>query len=541
MAMTAPAPRAGPAVDRPAVPARPRRPPGLLFGLAAGVAVLLAVPLVFLLVQAAESGWAALRPLLFRQLTAQLLWNTVRLTVVVTLLCAVVGTLAAWVVERTDLPGRRLFAVLLVLPLAVPDFVESFGWVSVAPSLRGYFGAVLVMTLAVYPLVFLPVAAALRHADPAQEEVARSLGLGRFRTFWRVTLGQARRAILGGSLLVALVLLAEYGAFEILGYRTFTTEIYTEYLNGFDPPAASALSLVLVALSLCLLFGEGASRGGGRLDRTGPLAARPASRHRLGRATPAALAAVGALVALALGVPVGAIVYWLFHGQGVAVGSSSLASAAWHTLAYSASAGVLATVLALPVALLSVRHGGRLARLLERSTYLVLGIPGILIALGLVYFSQRYLFGVLYQSSPLLVIAYAVMFFPLALVAVRTSVAQAPIRLEEAARSLGTARRSVLLRVTLPLVAPGLAAAFSLVFLEAATELTATLVLHPTGVETLATQFWAFQTNLSYGQAAPYAALIVLVAALPSAVLGRWFDRLPARRPAPLERSAAAA
>jgi iron(III) transport system permease protein len=229
-------------------------------------------------------------------------------------------------------------------------------------------------------------------------------------------------------------------------------------------------------------------------------------------------------------VPVGAIVYWLFHGQGVAVASSSAASAAWHTIAYSASAGVLATVLALPVALLSVRHPGRSSRLLERSTYLVLGIPGILIALGLVYFSQRYFFGLLYQSSLLLVVAYSIMFFPLALVAVRTSLAQSPPRLEEAARSLGTTRLSVFTRVTLPLIAPGLAAAFSLVFLEAATELTATLVLHPTGVETLATQFWSFQTNLSYGQAAPYAALIIVIAAVPSAVLGRWFDRLPARQ-----------
>jgi iron(III) transport system permease protein len=533
MALTAPASPVAPAVEgEPAVPPRSRRVPGALLALAAAVAVLLAIPLCFLLVQAAQAGWGALQPLLFRQLTGQLLWNTVRLTVVVTVLCALIGTLAAWVVERSDLPGRRLWAVLFVLPLAVPDFVESFGWVSVAPWIRGYFGAVLVMTLAVYPLVFLPVAASLRNADPAQEEVARSLGVSRLRTFWRVTVGQARLAILGGSLLVALVLLAEYGAFEILGYRTFTTEIYTEYLNGFDPPAASALSLVLVLLSLCLLFGEGASRGRGRVARTASLAARPPFRHRLGRGTPAALAATGSLVALALGVPVGAIVYWLFHGQGVAVASSSAAAAAWHTVAYSASAGVLATVLALPVALLAVRHRGRAARLLERSTYLVLGIPGILIALGLVYFSQRYLFGVLYQSSLLLVLAYAIMFFPLALVAVRTSLAQAPPRLEEAARSLGTSRLSVFGRVTLPLVAPGLAAAFSLVFLEAATELTATLVLHPTGVETLATQFWSFQTNISYGQAAPYAALIILIAAVPSAVLGRWFDRLPSRQSA---------
>jgi iron(III) transport system permease protein len=182
------------------------------------------------------------------------------------------------------------------------------------------------------------------------------------------------------------------------------------------------------------------------------------------------------------------------------------------------------------VAILSVRRPGRGSMTLERSTYLVLAMPGLVIALALTYFSERYAAGLLYQSPTMLVICYAIMFFPLALVAVRTSVAQAPPALEEMGRALGHRPLVVLWKVTLPLVAPGLAAAFCLVFLEAVTELTATLVLIPTGVQTLATQFWAYQTNLSYGQAAPYAAVMMLVAAVPSVVLGRWFDRLPSRR-----------
>ena len=163
-----------------------------------------------------------------------MLWNTVRLTVVVTVLCAIIGTLAAYCVERTDLPGRHVWAVLVVMPFAIPDFVVSFGWSSLLPWVSGYRGAVLVMTLAVYPLVYLPVAASLRGADTAQEEIARSLGASRLVTFFRITFGQARRAILGGCLLVALVILAEYGAFEILGYQTFTTEIFSEFSVGFD-------------------------------------------------------------------------------------------------------------------------------------------------------------------------------------------------------------------------------------------------------------------------------------------------------------------
>jgi iron(III) transport system permease protein len=122
-----------------------------------------------------------------------------------------------------------------------------------------------------------------------------------------------------------------------------------------------------------------------------------------------------------------------------------------------------------------------------------------------------------------------VMFFPMAVVAVRASVARSPVGLEEVGSSLGVRRSTVFWRVTLPLIGPGLVAAFCLVFLESAPELTATLVLIPTNAQTLATQFWAFQTNLSYSQAAPYAGLMVLIAAVPSVVLGRWFDRLPSR------------
>ena len=153
---------------------------------------------------------------------------------------------------------------------------------------------------------------------------------------------------------------------------------------------------------------------------------------------------------------------------------------------------------------MSVRWEGRIYQLLERSTYLVMAVPGLVIALALTFFVEHYLGGTGYESAALLVLAYAMLFFPLAL--------------------------AVLGRVTLPLVAPGLAAAFSLVFLSALTELTATLVLIPSGVETLSTQFWAYQTDFAYGQAAPYAALMIAIAAVPSFVLGRWFDRLPARR-----------
>ncbi|MDA8357929.1 MAG: iron ABC transporter permease [Actinomycetota bacterium] len=508
----------------PAPAARGRRTPATLLAASGLVALVLLVPLVFLLIEAGGAGLRDVAGLIWRPLTGMLLWNTVRLMVVVTALSAVIGTLTAWCVERTDLPGRRVWAVLVVVPFAIPDFVVSFGWVSLTTWVQGYGGAILVMTLAVYPLVYLPVAASLRAADPGQEEIARSLGVGRVRTFLRVTLGQARSAIFGGCILVAFILLAEYGAFEILGYRTFTTEIFSEF-QVFDIPTACALSLVLVVLGIVVLGGDFAVRGRGRVAQV----ARPASRHRLGRATVPVVAAFALLVLLALGVPVGASIYWVFEGGAHAIAGVSIFDAGWHTAVYSGVAALLATVAALPVAMLSVRHPGRGGQLLERSTYLVLAMPGVVIAFALSYFSERYAGGLGYQSAPLLILAYAILFFPLAYVGVRAAVARAPSALDDVGRSLGIGRLGVLARVTLPLIGPGVAAAFCLVFLAAVTELTATLLLIPTGVQTLATQFWAYEQNLSYGQAAPFALVIIGLAAVPSYVVSRYFDRSPSR------------
>ena len=507
--------------------ARPADRPVVLLAISSLVAALLALPLVFLLVEAHGAGASDVAHLIFRPLTWTLLWNTVRLTVVVTAACAVIGTGAAWCVERTDLPGRRVWAVLVVVPLAIPDFVVSFGWNSLWTWVQGFRGAVIVMTLAVYPLVYLPVAASLRGADPGQEEVARSLGSSRVRTFVRITLGQAKGAILGGCLLVALVLLAEYGAFEILGYQTFTTEIFSEF-HSYSFTVSCALSLVLVLFSLVVLAGEGLLRGRGRVARSGPMVQRISPPLQLGWTRWPVLALFAALVLLALGVPVASAVYWIVDGLPPALSGGanvSLLDAAGHTAAYGGSAAAVATVMAFPVALLAIRHPGRMRRFLERSTYLVLGMPGVVIAFALSYFTERYAAGFGYGTSMLLVACYAIMFFPLALVGVKASLARAPVSLDEVARSLGQRRLAVLLRVTLRLAGPGLVAAFCLVFLSAVTELTATLLLIPTGTQTLATQFWAYESNLSYSQAAPFALVMIIVAAVPSYVLGRFFNR----------------
>jgi len=360
----------------------------------------------------------------------------------------------------------------------------------------------------------------LRGMDPALEESARSLGMSPWRTFARVTLPQCRLALLGGGLLVAVHLLSEFGAFSMLRFQTFTTAIYDEYRLSFDGPAASMLASVLVLLCLVLLVGESRLRGRARYARVDTGAPRPPDRTRLGNGRWPVTAGLSALVGLALGLPLLTLLYWVLHGGSTSFPVVSLLSAAGASLKLGLGAAILTTLLALPVTILTVRRPSRSANVLERAAYLPYALPGIVVGLSLIVASVHYL-PALYGTSLLLVIAYAILSLPLALVATRAALAQAPPLHEELARSLGCGPLQALVRVTLPRILPGLGAAAALVFLATVTELTATLLLAPIGTQTLATQFWADATTRSFGAAAPYAALMVAVSAPPTYLLTR--------------------
>jgi iron(III) transport system permease protein len=484
------------------------------------IATLLLSPLVLLALDAHGAGWEEIHHVLFRARSYLLLRHTVLLTLLVAAFAATLGVATAWCTERTRLPARRVWTVLLVLPIAIPDDVVGYAWHSTFPGMSGLTAATLVMTLGTYPLVYLPVAAALRRSDPAMQDTAHSLGVGSLRTFVRVTMPLIRTAVMGGCVLVALTTISEYGTFEIVRYQTFTTEVFTEF--QFDSRAASALSVPLVCLALLVLAVDGVvpSRAATRLAPS-----RAAVRARLGWLLPPTLGALVALVVLAIGFPIGIVVYWMLQSQHTTLpAAATLEQATWNSLIYSFLGASAAVTLALPVALVTFRRSTRPRRMLQSSTYIPLALPGVVVALSLVFFATRYAYD-LYQTSLLLIVAYAIMHFPLALVCIRASVAQAPARLADVGQSLGRGPIAVFLRVTLPLLVPGMLAGFCLVFLFAVTELTATLLLAPIGVQTLATQFWAYQSEVAYGAAAPYALVIVALAALPAAVLALWFDR----------------
>jgi iron(III) transport system permease protein len=492
----------------------------MLFVAGVGAALLALVPLGYVVGYTISIGGHQAWALIARRRVGELLFNTSTLVLGCMIFSVLVGLLAAWLVERTDLPGHRAWHVMLTMPLAIPAFVNSFGWVSLLPNLDGYWGALLVTTLSYFPLVYLPIAVMLRGLDPASEEMAYSLGLSRARTFLRVVIPQLRPALLGGALLVGIHLLAEFGALQMLRFPTFTTAIYDQYRSTFNGPAANMLASVLVLCCLALLVAELRLRGAYRYARAARGAPRAAPRHRLGRLRVPAILGVGALVALALAVPVVSLFRWLLAGASTAFPVAEIASAAGTSIGLASVAALLTTALALPVAWLAVRHRGVAATVIERSTYFSHALPGIVVALALVTVSIRWA-RPLYQTVLLLVIAYAIMFLSRAVVSVRAALDQAPPLLEDVAHGLGSGVLTTLRRVTLPLIAPGLGAGGSLVFLAVVTELTATLLLAPTGTATLATKFWSHSYSVEYGAAAPYGLLMVLVSAPAAYLLSR--------------------
>jgi iron(III) transport system permease protein len=482
------------------------------------VALVALIPLFFIVGYTVHVGWDQAWALIVRPRVGELLWNTTRLALACMALSAVIGTAAAWLVERSDLPGRRIWNVLLIVPLAIPAFVNSYGWISLTYSVEGYAGALMIVTLSYFPLVYLPVAATLRGLDPALEETANALGHGRWRTFLRVVFPQLRPAMLGGALLVGLHLLAEFGALQMLRFPTFTTAIYEQYRSSFNGPAANMIAGVLVLCCLLLLLGELRLRGHARYARLGSGAPRPVSPARLRWATVPVQAGLTLLAALSLGVPLGSLVYWLVTGSSSSFPVQTLVSTAATSLGLAAAAAVVTTAMALPVAWLCVRHPGRVGTVLERATYFGNALPGIVVALALVTIAIG---SPVYQTVPLLVIAYAILFLPRAMVSVRTAIAQVPPVLDDVAHALGASPAATMGRVTIPLIARGLGAGAALVFLAAVTELTATLLLAPIGTATLATEFWSNTASIAYGAAAPYAALMVLISAPATYLLTR--------------------
>lgn len=476
--------------------------------------VLVALPLSYLFIRTAQLGAQGAWDELFRLRNIELLSNTLLLVFGVTFCSVLLGLSVAWTLERTNLAGRRYLKVMAGLPLVVPAFVASYAWASIDIAFQSMWGAILILSLSKYPLVYLPVAASLRNADPAFEDVARSLGCRPWKAFATALLPQLIPAVGGGALLVATHMLAEFGALALLGVQTFTTAIFESYELQFSSATAAMQSLVLIALSAPLIWAEIRLRGKKQVARVGKGSARTARLVILGHYQWIIWSAFILLLMLGLGVPFIMLGYWLITGASLGLGYEYLLPAIQGTLTLAASGAFTTSLIAIPLVLLAVRHRGKLALWAERLPYIVHGLPGVVVALALVFLTIR-LIPWAYQTLAVVLIAYAILFLPLAQSSLRASIELLPNQLENVGRSLGKSPFYVFITVILPNIAPGIGAALALMMLEMARELTATLMLAPTGTVTLATQVWKHTSDGEFAAAAPFAALLVVISILP--------------------------
>ncbi len=482
-----------------------------------------ALPLVYLVMRAGERGWDAALDTATRSTTLRLVWRSVELGLIVTAGCVVLGVGLAWLVSSTDLPGRRAWQVALAVPLAIPSYVAAWGWIGWFPNLAGRWGAVIVLITISYPYVYLPTLAAMRRCDPELSDVAQTLGRGRFATFVHVTLPQVRLAVLGGALLVGLYVLSDFGAVATMRYQVLTHAIYRSYRASFDRTTAAVLGclLAVLAVGVATVAMRVERRSGAEAAGRGPL--RPQSLSALGRWRWAAVAVPVAVLLVAVGVPGRGLRQWATRGDW-APDWSELLPAVLNTLEVAALGALAVVALGLPLAFLTIRHPGRMAGAASAAAYAGHALPGVVVGLSVVFFGIRALPS-LYQRIPMLVLAYLVLFLSLALGVLSSAVAQVPRSLEEVSRTLGRGPVATWWAVTWRLVAPGAGIAATLVFLTVMKELPATLFLRPTEFDTLATRLWDHTSSLSRSQAVPYAVAIVVLAALPAALLGLVGDR----------------
>lgn len=482
------------------------RPSGLQMLALVLVAVVL-LPVIYLLLRAVAAGEEGLRYLLDVR-TLQVIWNSVALTGAVTFSAALIGVPFAWLTARARLPLRRVWLIGGLLAMVIPSYLGAITYIAAfgprgllqqilepllgvqrLPSIYGFFGAWLCITLFTFPYIVLPVRAALLGMDPALEEAGRSMGLGRLRVFWRITLPQLRPALATGMLLAALYTLSDFGAVAAMRYNAFTQVIYLQYTSSFDRSRAAVLALVLVGITLLLLVMERRAARITRNYRIGNGAQRQLAPVELGRWRFPALVFCGLVIMLSAVIPVGVLLHWLANSASGFSLSPDVQQIVGNTVGSSGLAALVVGLAALPLGLLAARSASRLNQWLVRLSYLGYVLPGIVVALALVFFMANYV-PAWYQTLPVLVLGYATRFLSLGVGATQSALTQVNPCYEEAARSMGFRPWQVALRITTPLARAGILAGVALVFLNVMKELPTTLLLAPTGFKTFATQIW---------------------------------------------------
>ncbi len=457
----------------------------------------------------------------------ELFLGTLALTVAVTITALGIGTATAWLTNRSNVPGRRLWMILAALPLVIPSYMAALTiigatgpggllsiWLGVEiPTPYGFVGAWLALSVFLAPMAHLIVTPALRLIDPATEEAAMGLGASSVKVFFTITLVQLRPALVSAGLMVGLYTISDFGAVSLLRFDTFTRAIFTLYAGQIDRRPAAALSVVLMLLALVILFLERRTRtrAGYHLKST----SRRRKRIQLtGWNKTSALTFLGSFVVIALIVPISVLVFWLIRGVSAGQDLGMFWDEIGRSLSVSIIAAVAAAAASLPIAMVTTWKRGRFSNAAETGTWAIYALPHITVGVAVVAFALQWI-RPLYQTVALLVLTYVAMFMAQSVATTQDSLRRASSDLEDASRGMGRGPWQTLRRITVPLARPGLLAGSTLVFLSVMKELPATLLLRPNGFETLAIRIWSATGEGFYTRASAAGLALLAVSIVP--------------------------
>lgn len=494
-----------------------------LLALSVAVSLFMTIPLGYVILRAIQGGAAVWERLLSNRIP-YLIINTLEITGATIVVTLFLGTALALLTQRTDLPGAKYWNWLFSFPLVIPAYIGAFTYItligprgitesSFLPSIYSFWGTLFVLAAFTYPYVYLLAASGLQNTNANIEEAARIAGLSQIGVFHRVTLPMLRPSLGAGCLLVALYVLSDFGTVTMLRFDTFTSAVYQQLVGRYDRSAAAVLSSLLVMFSLFLLWLDVRNRKRAKFYQTVGTFRNPQILS-LGVWKWPALIFVSLVVALSSLLPIGLLIFWTVQGYLKGSIEMDFFSYSFNSLSASALAATAATLLSLPVAYLQARHPSTVSSLFMRLTFSGYALPGVVLALGLVFFFNNFI-PWLYGTPVMIVVAYLIRFLPQSLQAQEAALTQVSPNLEEAARMMGESTWGALRKITLPLVRPGLLAGWGLVFVSSMKELPASLLLRPPGFETLAIRVWVDAGEGFYEAAAPAALFLLVVAVLP--------------------------
>ncbi len=461
--------------------------------------------------------------------------NTSTLFIAVVISSLVIGLSISIFTVRFKIYRPKLFFTLSVLPLVIPSYIGALTYVSAfspkglfvqifsplglaeITGIQGFFGSWIVLTLFTYPYVLLICSSALRNLDSTVEDAARSLGKNKFQIYTQVVVPRLKKPIIFSGLLVGLYVISDFGAVSLMRYSTLTKAIYSYYELKIDGDPVIFYSSILIIMALLISFVQ----RGTSLTQSSKVSGTPRipERSNLGpKGKFFVYLFLITVIVLGLLIPISVLSYWLIRGLIYGNSVRAVLGGVIGSLSASLVSALFSVIIATPIIIMVSQYRSRFGNLLERVMLALYGLPHIAVGVSILFITIK-IFPTIYQSFTALIISYLIVFLPQAIGAGQASMEQVKDSYLDASNGLGNSKFQTFYKVTLPLIYRGLFAGGALVFLSTMKELPQTLLLRPTGLNTMAVDIWSYASEGLFTQAAFSSFILLAISAIPTYIL----------------------